>query len=224
MKPNRKIIPTSLLSALCLIALTGFGFQQQSTGTDLSSSGNNSTINIQSNISGVVRGAGSPIAGSLVTIYVAGPGAPRQLDQTKSGTDGTFKLNPGPSQEGDVLYITAAGGIPDASGTGNPNDNILLISVLGSQPPPYIVINEMTTIASVWTCTQFLNNDQLSGTKLGLSIAAGNVPNFVSLETGGYGTAIQSPLNSSQNPDNGKFCFAGEHNLRMCNADNSGCV
>ncbi len=39
---------------------------------------------------------------------------------------------------------------------------------------------------------------RLSGTKLGLRIAAGNVPNLVDLETGGLGPVIQDPLNSSQ--------------------------
>jgi hypothetical protein len=38
-----------------------------------------------------------------------------------------------------------------------------------------------------------------------LRIAAGNVPNFVDLETGGWGGAIQDPLNSSQTPTMANF-------------------
>jgi hypothetical protein len=38
----------------------------------------------------------------------------------------------------------------------------------------------------------------IKGPALGLKIAAGNVPNFVDLTTGGWGEAIQGPLNSSQ--------------------------
>jgi hypothetical protein len=49
------------------------------------------------------------------------------------------------------------------------------------------VVNEFTTIASVWTATQFLDGTAMSGKALGLKIAAGNVPNFVDLETGGWG-------------------------------------
>ena len=37
-----------------------------------------------------------------------------------------------------------------------------------------------------------------SGDALALRIAAGNVPNLVNLETGGLGSVIQDPLNSSQ--------------------------
>src|SRR5262249_11192742 len=35
--------------------------------------------------------------------------------------------------------------------------------------------------------------------------AAGNVPNFVDLQTGGWGGAIQDPLNSSQTPTMANF-------------------
>jgi hypothetical protein len=54
------------------------------------------------------------------------------------------------------------------------------------QPADYTVtINELTSVASVWTSAQFLNGIALSGNALGLRIAADNVPNFVDLETGG---------------------------------------
>ena len=63
----------------------------------------------------------------------------------------------------------------------------------------------MTTVASVWTNAQFLNDSTLQGQPLSLRIAAGNVPNFVNLQTGGWGDAIQSPLNSSQTPTMANF-------------------
>ena len=63
----------------------------------------------------------------------------------------------------------------------------------------------MTTVASVWTHSQFLEGAAIRGRALGLSIAAGNVPNFVDLQTGGWGTAIQDPLNSGQTPTMANF-------------------
>jgi hypothetical protein len=45
---------------------------------------------------------------------------------------------------------------------------------------------------------QFLDGDSIQGNPLGLKIAAGNVPNFVDLQTGGRGMAIQDALNSSK--------------------------
>src|SRR5262245_63443192 len=63
----------------------------------------------------------------------------------------------------------------------------------------------MTTIASVWTHAQFLDGTSIRGHALGLRIAAGNVPSFVDLQTGGWGTTIQDPLNSSQTPTMANF-------------------
>jgi hypothetical protein len=67
------------------------------------------------------------------------------------------------------------------------------------------MVNEFSTIASVWTAAQFLTGETLSGKSLGLRIAAGNVPNFVDLETGGYGGTIQDALNGGQTPTMANF-------------------
>ena len=72
---------------------------------------------------------------------------------------------------------------------GGDNPAIALLTVLGNKPPTKVIVNEMTTVASVWTNAQFLDGIGIKGYALGLRIAAGNVPNFVDLETGGYGGA-----------------------------------
>ena len=51
----------------------------------------------------------------------------------------------------------------------------------------------MTTIASVWTHNQFIDGTVIKGQPLQLKIAAGNVPSFVDLATGGWGSTIQDP-------------------------------
>ncbi len=91
-----------------------------------------------------------------------------------------------------------------AKGNGD-NPAIALLTVLGNTPPAKVVINEMTTVASVWTNAQFLDGTAIKGHALGLRIAAGNVPNFVDLQTGGWGSAIQDPLNSGQTPTMANF-------------------
>jgi hypothetical protein len=70
--------------------------------------------------------------------------------------------------------------------------------VLGTAPPANVVVNEMMTVASIWTHNQFIEGTAIKGPALSLKIAAGNVPNFVDLATGGWGEAIQGPLNSNQ--------------------------
>src|SRR5208283_3908083 len=150
-------------------------------------------------LNGQVLGAGAPIAKSTVTLWAAGVGAPRQLAQTQTSGDGQFQMTvQRPTSDDSVLYLVARGGQPSASKVGGDNKAIVLMAVLGSRPPAKVVLNELTTIASVWTGAQFLNGTALSGKALGLRIAAGNVPNLVDLETGGLGPVIQDPLNSSE--------------------------
>jgi hypothetical protein len=149
-------------------------------------------------LAGSVQGAAKPIADTTVTLYAAGMGAPTQLAQAKADDQGTFKLTYGEAPANSVLYIIARGGTPKTTADKGPNDAIALLAVLGGIPPKSVVINEFSTIASVWTSAQFLNRDVLSGKTLGLHIAAGNVPNLVDLNTGGLGPVIQDPLNSSQ--------------------------
>jgi hypothetical protein len=151
------------------------------------------------NIGGKVEGGGGPIAKASVTLWAAGPGAPQKLAETQTKDDGSFDLeSAGGKDNAGVLYLTAKGGEPKVGGDKGPNPAITLMATLGTMPPKRVTINELTSVASVWTGAQFLNGVALSGKALGLRIAAGNVPNLVDLETGGLGPVIQDPLNSSQ--------------------------
>jgi streptogramin lyase len=149
-------------------------------------------------LNGQVLGAGAPIANSTITLWAASTGAPKQLAQAHSGADGRFTLTAPSALADSSLYLVAQGGQATANKAAGNNPAIALISVLGSKPPLKVTINEMTTVASVWTNNQFLHGTAISGSALGLHIAAGNVPNLVDLETGGLGPVIQDPLNSSQ--------------------------
>jgi hypothetical protein len=86
-----------------------------------------------------------------------------------------------------ILYLTAKSDRPTTNQAGGDNPAIVMMTVLGPAPPPHVVMDEMTTIALVWTHAQFLHGTAIRGNALGLSIAAGNVPNFVDLQTGRYG-------------------------------------
>ena len=66
------------------------------------------------------------------------------------------------------------------------NPALAFLTVLGGSPPAHVAVNEMTTVASVWTNAQFLDGATLKGPALSLSIAAGNAPNFVDVSTGGW--------------------------------------
>jgi hypothetical protein len=147
-------------------------------------------------ITGRVLGAGAPIADSTVTLWAAGSGGPAQLGQTKTDADGRFTLTV--EGKGADLYVVAQGGRAAAATTGGVNPAIALLSVLGTTPLANVLVNEMTTVASIWTHNQFIDGTAIKCPALSLKIAAGNVPNFVDLATGGWGEAIQGPLNSNQ--------------------------
>jgi hypothetical protein len=157
-------------------------------------------------INGQVLGAGSPIAGTTVTLWEASASSPQQLAQTRTGADGRFSLTVSPVANKDsTLYLVAQGGRAAVDKLGGDNPAVALITVVGATQPNTVTINEMTTVASVWTHNQFIDGTAIRGHALGLKIAAGNVPSFVDLQTGGWGGVIQDPLNSGQTPTMANF-------------------
>jgi hypothetical protein len=89
-----------------------------------------------------VEGGSQPVARAEVTLWLAGPGAPQMLAETKTRDDGQFELEfAGDSDGVGMFYLTARGA----------NSAIALMSTLGTASPPQVRINELTTIASAWT-------------------------------------------------------------------------
>src|SRR5262245_14973179 len=157
------------------------------------------------NIAGRVLGGGAPIANSTVTLFAASAGNPQRLGQARTGADGRFSINVPSVPSGSILYLAAKGGRLAANPSSGDNPAIALIASVGPQPTARVTINERTTVATVWTHNQFIDGTAIKGHALGLKIAAGNVPSFVDLQTGGWGTTIQDPLNSGQTPTMANF-------------------
>ena len=65
-------------------------------------------------IKGQVLGGGAPVAKSTVTLWEASTGAPKQLAQTKTDSDGRFEVR-GKAGGETILYLIAAGGEANAS-------------------------------------------------------------------------------------------------------------
>jgi hypothetical protein len=109
-------------------------------------------------VKGQVLGGGAPIAKSTVTLWAASAGAPKQLAQTQTGADGRFQLRSDAARGKDtVLYLVAKGGQATVNKASGDNPAIALMTVLGAKPRASVIINEMTTVASVWTHAQFLD-------------------------------------------------------------------
>ena len=74
-------------------------------------------------LNGRVLGAGEPVAGSTVTLYVASADAPKRLAQARTGSDGRFTLDfSGASTMGTSHYLVAKSGksAADKSSGDNP--------------------------------------------------------------------------------------------------------
>ena len=149
-----------------------------------------------SGFAGQAQAGGEPLANSTVTLWAASAGEPKQLAQAKSGNDGQFELRTAETPDKDVvLYVVAKGGVATVKKGSGDNPAIALLTVLGTQPPAKVVINEMTTVASAFTAARFIKGESISGNPLGLRVAAMNVPNLVNLQSGGWGSVIIDGLN-----------------------------
>ena len=156
-------------------------------------------------LDGSVQAGGKPIAGAMVTLYAAGTAAPAKLAEGKTDEQGGFKLGFGQTPADSVLYIVAKGGTPKAAVSKGSSDAIMLLAVLNNKAPQNLVVNEFTTVASAFTAARFIHRESISGNLLGLRIAAGNVPNFVNLETGSWGKVVIDPFNSYRSTTLAKF-------------------
>jgi sugar lactone lactonase YvrE len=199
MNPTKHLPSTSITTSFAALALGVLSFVSAAP------------VSAANALNGQVVSGGHPVVGSTVTLYAASASAPRELGRARSGDDGRFALTAAgdPGKDG-ILYLVANGGTPTTIKAAGNNPAIALMSVLGATAPKTVTINELTTVASVWTGAQFLNGTALSGNALGLNIAAGNVPNLVDLETGGLGSVIQDPLNSSQTATLATFSTLGD--------------
>ena len=143
-------------------------------------------------VEGQIQAGGGAVAGSTVSLWAASAEAPVRLAQVQSDVDGNFVVSVDQTPSGaSSFYLIANGGTAAISKASGANAAIALLAVLGGTPPARVIVNEFTTVASVWTHAQFIDGTAIKGYALGLRIAAGNVPNFVDLSTGGYGGMIQ---------------------------------
>ncbi|MDX2381739.1 MAG: NHL repeat-containing protein [Acidimicrobiia bacterium] len=141
-----------------------------------------------SRVAGVVQVAGDPVAGWRVELYAAGRDGARLMDTTSTNHRGEFRLRARPrARDGITAYVVARNG-----------DTKKMLAVLDpSERPDRTVINELSTIASIWTNSQFIDGDTISGNDVGLVAAARNIPNLVDLESGGLGEVVQTGWNGN---------------------------
>ncbi len=65
----------------------------------------------------------------------------------------------------------------------------------GSHVPHEFIVNELTTVAAVWTSAQFLAGSRISGNAIGVRNALGNARNLVDLRSGQPGPRVFDGVN-----------------------------
>lgn len=116
-------------------------------------------------------------------------------EQTVTAEDkGAFTLKAHQGSGNAILYITAE----------LHERKVVLLSVLSPDLKEAItkngvVVNELTTVASAFTCAQFFSGLHLSGNLHSIIIAAKNTPNLVNPITGSWGDVLVNPFNITQN-------------------------
>ena len=114
-------------------------------------------------IDGQVHAGGAALGNSTITLWAASASELRQLAQARSGRDGRFALSAETAGVDSSMYLVAKGGETTASKGSGDNPAIALLTVLGSQPPATVTINELTTVGSVITHNQYIDGTAING-------------------------------------------------------------
>ncbi|MBF6568961.1 MAG: hypothetical protein IVW54_08810 [Candidatus Binataceae bacterium] len=177
------------IAAMVLFALTAAGCGNGSSSAPPPSP--------KPTLSGRVFGgsAGNPIARAQISLYEVGTNGygtgASQLASVRSGKNGRFKFAGFQCQTGQQLYLVATGGIPRRQSAANAA--IALSAAIGTCGgyQRSVVINEVTTAATVWALNQFTDSTgQVIGTAasnqtgLNNAVAVVTASSLVDLATG----------------------------------------
>ena len=188
---SARVLPraTSLLiGAAGLAALTGCG-GMVNMGT------NDAQPGIK--LGGVIHGGQQPVVGSTIQLYAAqatGYGAaalPLISSTVKTDANGNFGITGTytcPASPNDQVYLLATGGDAGAGNNANFSEMAALGPCSGLSAASFVVINEVTTIASVYALSGFMTDSIHVGSSstnyLGLKNAFATANNLVDVTTG----------------------------------------
>jgi len=162
-------------------------------------------------LSGHVHGGQQPVSGASIQLWAAGSGGYGSASTALltpavlSDANGNFNITDGytcPSASTQV-YITATGGNPGLT-AGTDNTALAMMTALGScgnlQSTTFISVNELTTVASVWSLSHYMSSSSAIGASAtnatGLASAFASVNKVVNTTTGSLpGTAL--PANAT---------------------------
>jgi hypothetical protein len=203
LNPRTVSFAAIVLSSLCL-TLGGCAMSSSTSGSIDPGTGTGPALQ------GKVYGGQQPLYGATVYLYAAGStgygsaypyanGAKSLLGSHVVTTDATGSFNitgdyscPSAATE---VYLEAVGGTPDGA-LADANNNVIMLAALGPcgnlSQATYITMNELTTVASVWSLAPFMTGPSNIGTKasnaVGLTNAFSTVNTLVNIAYGQVNT------------------------------------
>jgi hypothetical protein len=142
-------------------------------------------------LSGVVQTGGTsssqPLPNVHVTLFEATTGQPAMLGQATTDVSGRFSIRYTRRTSHSIFFVQA-----DVS------EGVEFVTILGSNLPATVTINELTTVAASYSMAQFLRSGVISGNSFGLQIAAGMNDNIVASATGQSSPVLLSSPNADQ--------------------------
>jgi len=146
-------------------------------------------------LSVLVQSQGQSIVDAEVTLWEALPDRPaREVAHGTTDHDGKATLI-SPVTTG-VRYVIARG-----SGV----SKFEALAVLGSEIGDQVVLNELTTIGSIWPNAQQFEGRSMLGSKNGLLIGSEQVANLVNVSTGELGATVLNGANLSDSETVGRI-------------------
>jgi hypothetical protein len=159
---------------------------------------------------GTVHGGQQPVSGAAIQLYAVGTtgygsaSTPLLSTSVSTGPNGSFTITGDYSCSGNPLvYMVASGGNPGLS-SGTPNSAIVLLAALGScnnlTSSTNIDINELTTVAAVWSLAPFMTDSAHIGSSAtnptGITNAFATAAKLVDTATGTSPGAV-APSNAT---------------------------
>jgi streptogramin lyase len=206
----RSTVAVTLTLSSTLLCLSGCG-----GGGNNGNYGPMTTNSPPATMHGVVQGGQKGAKAAAVTLYSVGTtgygSPPTQLGAATTDDSGAWTITFTMPQGDPLVYVVANGG---DVGNGQ-NGAIALMTAIGplSSAPSSVLVNEVTTVASVYSLAQFLNPSSATAVgapasnAVGLSNAFGTVLNLVSLGTGvaltssdAFTPIVNSVTNASEAP------------------------
>ena len=148
-------------------------------------------------LQGTVASAAKYISGAAVTIFAVESEGASPVGSGTTDSNGNFSISFSNLGGAAVLYVVTRGG---NLGQGN-NAAIAMLAVLGTEEnfANSFTINEVTTVASVWSMAQFIHPDgSIFGSSPGLQNGAATLASLSNLETGQLSETLKGVYSSNE--------------------------